>query len=168
MTHKCCSPECAVQFAEKERQSAVKKAQIAQSKLDRQRKEKLKTRSDYIKEAKTAMHAYVRKRDEGKDCISCDTILSSAGVGGGMDAGHYRSVGSAKHLEFDERNIHGQCKRCNNYLSGNAVEYRKKLIQRFGPEFVEGLEADNTPRKLTIEDLKQIKETYKRKLKELG
>ena len=166
MTHKCCSPECAEIFGREQTKKQVAKKEREETKV---RREKLKDRRDYIREAKTAMHAYVRARDAGKQCISCDKWLPvESKLGGGFDAGHFRSVGSAKHLEFDERNIHGQCKHCNNYLAGNALEYRKGLIQREGIEFVEGLENDNEPRKLTIDDLKEIKSKYREKLKSLN
>ena len=88
-------------------------------------------------------------------------------MGGGFDCGHYRSVGSAPHLRFDERNAHGQTKQCNRYGAGRAVDYRIGLIQRIGLEQVESLEADQTPKKYSIEDMKAIKDEYKRKLKEL-
>ena len=84
-----------------------------------------------------------------------------------MDAGHYRSRGSAPHLRFDERNCHAQSKKDNRYLSGNAVDYRIGLIARIGLEAVESLESDQTPRKWTIEELKAIKAEYRQKLKEL-
>jgi hypothetical protein len=165
MTHKCCSPECAEIFGREQTKLQVAKKEREETKV---RREKLKDRRDYIREAKTAMHAYVRARDAGKLCISCLKWLPvESKLGGGFDAGHFRSVGSAKHLEFDERNIHGQCKHCNNYLAGNALEYRKGLIEREGIEFVEGIENDNEPRKLTIDDLKQIKLKYREKLKNL-
>jgi len=166
MTHKSCSPECAEIFGREQTKKQVAKKEREETKV---RKEKLKGRRDYIREAKTAMHAYVRARDAGKQCISCDTWLPvESKLGGGLDAGHFRSVGSAKHLEFDERNVHGQCKHCNQYLAGNALEYRKGLIKRFNAEFVEGLENDNEPRKLTIDDLKEIKNKYREKLKSLS
>ena len=167
MTQKVCGKiECAAAFGKQETERKAAKKEREETKV---RKEKLKDRRDYIREAKTAMHAYVRARDAGKQCISCDKWLPvESKLGGGFDAGHFRSVGSAKHLEFDERNIHGQCKHCNNYLAGNALEYRKGLIQRYGIEFVEGLENDNEPRKLTIDDLKEIKSKYREKLKSLN
>jgi hypothetical protein len=160
-----CEAELGLKLLEKRKRAEAKNVRA----IDKVRAEKLKSRSDWIKEAKKAMHDYVRARDAGKQCISCPTRLPiESKLGGGFDAGHYRSVGSAKHLEFDERNIHCQCKHCNNYLAGNAVEYRHGLIARFGVGFVEGLECDNQPRKLTIDNFKQIKELYKRKLKELS
>lgn len=48
-----------------------------------------------------------------------------------------------------------------------VVEYRKGLINRHGVEFVESLESDQSSRKYTIEDLKQIRDTYRAKCKEL-
>jgi len=159
-----CEAELGLRLLEKAKRAEAKKVRA----VDKVRKEKLKSRSDWIKEAKKAMHDYVRARDAGKQCISCDTRLPiETKLGGGFDAGHYRSVGSAKHLEFDERNIHGQCKHCNDWLAGNAVEYRHGLIARFGVEFVESLECDNQPRKLTIDDLKQIRDKYRKKLRDL-
>jgi hypothetical protein len=157
-----CSIDCEVILGEK--LLAKKKLNDARKERasDKARKEKLKGRRDYIKEAKTAMHLFVRCRDAGKQCISCEKILPiESKLGGGFDAGHYRSVGSAKHLEFDERNIHGQCKHCNDYLKGNPIGYRLGLINRFNVEYVEAIEHDNAPRKLTIDDLKNIKEKYK-------
>lgn len=121
------------------------------------------------KRAKTAFHAYVRARDEGKECISCETILVKLGrVGGDYDAGHRRSVGSARHLEFDERNVHGQCKYCNSRLAGNPDGYNAKLPSRIGQEEFDALMVDESPRNLRKEDYQEIEAIYKRKLKELN
>jgi len=166
-----CSYECSVAVAEivaakskAKREKAERIADLASTKILR---EKLKRRRDFIKEAQEACNAYVRERDKNKPCISCGCSLHSGGIGGGFDAGHYRSRGAAVHLRFDESNIHGQCKRCNRRLAGNAVAYRVGLISRIGIEGVERIESDNTPRKWTIEELKAIKAHYKEKLKEL-
>lgn len=163
-----CSPECAIKQAQATRSKAERIAAIEDRKIIRAKKEKLKRRGDYIKDAQDAANAYVRYRDKDKPCISCGNPLSAGGTGGGFDAGHYRSRGAAAHLRFDaERNIHGQCKRCNRHLGGNYSEYRVGLIARIGIQAVESLEADNEPRKYTIDDLKAIKATYTAKLKEL-
>ena len=47
------------------------------------------------------------------------------------------------------------------------MDYRIGLIARIGLAAVEALEADNTPRKWTREELIEIKQTYKAKRKEL-
>lgn len=160
-----CSPVCALTLV---RTQAELKERKESRKTDRLIKKLLKTKRDWIKDAQKVVNQYVRLRDVGKPCISCGAILSIGGVGGGFDAGHYRSRGSAAHLRFDsERNIHGQCKRCNNHLAGNYSAYRVGLIARIGIEEVEALESDNTPRKYSIDDLKNIIQCYKLKIKEL-
>src|SRR6185437_11370643 len=158
-----CKVAYGIKMAEK---SAEKRNKKERAEL-RTRKEKIKTRSDYIKEAQIAFNAYIRCRDIDKPCICCDKPLITNAVGGGFDCGHYRSVGSAPQLRFDERNAHGQSKQCNRYGAGRAVDYRIGLINRYGIELVESLEADQTTKKWTIEELKEIKKLYQLKLKEL-
>lgn len=131
------------------------------------RKEAVKTRSDYIKEARIAFNAYIRLRDASQLCICCAKQLGGAAIGGGYDCGHYRSVGSAPHLRFDERNAHAQRKQCNRYGAGRAVDYRIGLIARLGLSVVEALESDSTIRKFNIEELKYIKQKYRVMLKNL-
>lgn len=88
-------------------------------------------------------------------------------LGGDYDAGHFRSVGSNKSMEFVERNIHGQCKRCNRDLRGNALEYQRGLIARYGQAYVDELLADQRVRKLTVDDFETIEKIYTQKLKDL-
>lgn len=166
-----CSYDCSVAVAEivaakskAKREKAERIAVAASTKILRM---KLKTRSQWMKEAQIAFNAYIRARDQGKPCICCGKPLGTQQVGGGFDAGHYRSIGSAPHLRFDERNCHGQQKQCNRYGAGRAVDYRIGLIARIGIEAVESLESDNELRKFSIEELKQIIATYRQKTKEL-
>lgn len=166
--------ECKVEYGQRvaaksaaRRVQDKKRAEAAQVKA---RKEALKRRSDYLKDAQKAFNAYIRARDAGKPCVCCGKPLADVGAtltGGGYDCGHYRSVGSAPHLRFDERNAHGQRKQCNRHGAGRAVDYRIGLIARIGVAAVEALEADQAPRKWSIEDLKGITARYKLMLKEL-
>ena len=166
-----CSFDCEVKLgiihaerSKAKREKAERIADIASTKILR---EKLKTKRDWTKEAQIAFNAFIRERDKGRTCICCDKHLQAERVGGGFDCGHYRSVGSAPHLRFDERNAHGQDKQCNRWGSGRAVDYRVGLIKRIGLEAVESLEADQTPKKYTIAELKAIKSHYVAKLKEM-
>ena len=166
-----CSFDCEVKLglihaerSKAKREKAERIAEIASTKILR---EKLKTKRDWTKEAQIAFNAFIRERDKGRTCICCDKHLQAERVGGGFDCGHYRSVGSAPHLRFDERNAHGQDKQCNRWGSGRAVDYRVGLIKRIGLEAVESLEADQTPKKYTIAELKDIKAYYVAKLKEM-
>lgn len=162
-----CSVSCAIELANKKKVSLKRTADRLERAETRKRKEDIKTRAEWLREAQIAVNAYIRERDKNQPCISCGCILQGELLGGGFDAGHYRSRGSAPHLRFDLRNIHGQCKRCNRYLSGNVNNFRDGLLHRIGIESLLALESDNTPRKWSIDDLKEIKALYKRKLKEL-
>ena len=154
-----CSPICATRL--------VKAAKKEEAERTKARKAAIKRIPDLIKEAQVAFNAYIRARDSGKPCICCGLPITQEAIGGGYDCGHYRSTGSASHLRFHEDNAHGQRKVCNRYGAGRAVDYRIGLIQRIGLARVEALESDNEVRKWDRETLIGIKETYKRKLKEL-
>lgn len=162
-----CSPKCALAMAPANTEKARKAIAQRERREIKVRKEKLKRRGDHVREAQQAFNAYIRARDfaAGHVCISSGKPLDWSG--NAVDAGHYRSVGSAPHLRFDERNCHAQSKQDNRFLSGNAVDYRIGLIARIGLEAVEALEADQADRKYTIEQLKGIKTYYRAKTREL-
>ena len=132
------------------------------ARVHRKRKEKLKTVSDYIREAQACVNKYIRARDYGQSCISCGSNPEQK-RGGTMEAGHYRSRGAASHLRFNTNNINLQCVKCNRYKSGNAVDYRLGLIRKIGIEKVEALESDNRPRKFSIEYLQRMKRVFSKK-----
>ncbi|WP_019097743.1 recombination protein NinG [Pseudomonas putida] len=168
-TQKVCSIACAKAMAKDPKlQKIAAKAITKQARQDLQeRREKLKTKGEHLREAQAAFNAYIRERDRlaGYACISSGRPLDWNG--NAVDAGHYRSTGAAPHLRFDENNCHAQSKHDNRYLSGNVAEYRLGLIQRIGLAAAEALEADQTPRRYTIEDLQAIKALYRQKLKDL-
>lgn len=162
-----CCVECAFEQAKFARAKDEKTKKIEEHRADKERRERMKTLRDWTKEAQIAFNAYIRERDKFSPCICCGKPLESGGIGGSFDCGHYRSVGSAPHLRFDERNAHGQRKQCNRYGAGRAVDYRIGLIARLGADSVESLESDQQPRHYSIEELKAIKSKYTAKLKEL-
>jgi hypothetical protein len=155
MAHIACSPKCALALAKEAREKKAK----ADYKV---RKEAIKTRSDWLKEAQIAFNAFIRARDAHLPCISCGRFHDGA-----WDAGHYRSVGSMPALRFHEDNCHRQCVPCNQHKAGNVVEYRIRLIERIGVDRVAFLEGPHEPAKFTIEDAKRVKAACKAKLKEL-
>jgi len=167
MGQKVCCGACAIAFAVSERGKAEKVAAVKDRRETKAKLEKLKSRGQWMKEAQTAFNQFIRARDAGKPCICCGRMSAGMVHGGDFDAGHYRSRGSAPHLKYDERNVHAQLKQCNRYDSGNVVGYRLGLIERIGLEAVEALEADQEPRKYTIDDLRAMKATYTAKAKQL-
>ena len=151
----------------------VKKQKIEQEREKRRalkaRKEALKPRSNHVKQAQQWFNRFIRMRDVGCHCISCDRPfqLSLYIRGQLFDAGHYRSVGSCPELRFEELNVHLQCVHCNRDLSGNVVEYRKRLLIKIGEKNLEWLEGPHEAKHYTIDDLKEITARYKAKCKQL-
>lgn len=161
---KVCSPSCGL--AEARNPVNQEKARKALADLDRKdiraRKEKLKSRSDFLKDTQIAFNAWVRARDAAQPCISCGRFHQ-----GKNDAGHYRTVASAPELRFEPLNCHLQCSPCNTHKSGDIVNYRISLVQRIGAEKVEWLEGPHESKKYTIDDLKALTALYRAKTKEL-
>ncbi|WP_439885630.1 recombination protein NinG [Pseudomonas syringae] len=158
-----CSPACAIVDAPRNQAKARKAlAQVERSEI-KVRKEKLKSRSDHMKDTQTAFNAWIRERDAALPCVSCGRHHE-----GKYDAGHYRTVGSNPALRFEPLNCHRQCSPCNTQLSGNIVNYRIELVRRIGITNVEWLEGPHEPQKYTIEELKALTAQYRamtRKLK---
>ena len=151
-TQVVCSWQCSLVHTSKEKEKRERKDY-------REKKEALKTRREWLKEAQVVFNRYIRERDKDLPCVSCAQHRNS------YDAGHYRSVGAAPQLRFNEDNVHKQCVHCNQHKSGNAIDYRINLVKRIGLERVEALESNNEPAKYTIEDAKEIKKLYNEKLK---
>lgn len=152
----CADPVCRTEWKRQREMEKRARAEI------RKKREELKNPQDWLKEAQSVFNSFIRERDRDLPCISCGRHHT-----GSYDAGHYRSVRAAPQLRFDERNVHKQCVPCNQYKSGNAIEYRLGLSARIGSASVELLEASNEIKRWTIEEAKEIKATYKAKLKEL-
>jgi hypothetical protein len=164
-----CSPKCGLAIKEVNQAKARKSlAQVGRAEI-KVRKEALKSRGDHMREAQAAVNEYVRLRDAHLPCISCDSTPNDNDLmtGSRWDAGHYRSVGACPELRFEPLNIHRQCVKCNRNLSGNAVEYRIRLVLRIGAEKVAWLEGLHPARKYTVEEIKAIKAEYRAKTKEL-
>ena len=162
----CLEAACALAVAGK---SKAKREKVWRKETKSKLKVLADTKPKLAQLAQKAFNAYIRQRDYGLACISCEQALSwgSEATGGVCDAGHYLSVGARVNLRFHEDNCHAQCKHCNNYLAGNSVNYRLGLLKRRGLECVEALEFDHTLNHYTKDELRQIEATYKAKLKAL-
>jgi hypothetical protein len=137
---------------EKEKQWKAKKTRL---------KKELMSLQDWLKLAQMTFNKYIRHRDKGLNCISCDKTPKKA------NAGHYFSQGGHSNVRFHEDNVHLQCEHCNSFLSGNLLNYQIGIEKRIGGERLITLhEQAHTTKKWTIQELNEIIETYKRKLKE--
>lgn len=151
-------------------------------KKDRERKEKLKSRGDFVKEAQTEVNRFRRLEElsKGRGCISCgrsqEEVQGIDGwkLGGAWDAGHFVGVGANASLRFEPSNIWLQCKSCNagsgkyaRKAATVAKAYRENLIAQEGLELVEWLEGPHEPKHYTKEDLINIRDAYRAKTREL-
>jgi hypothetical protein len=150
-----CSAICGVRLTQSQKEKKQRKETI-------QKKKELLTLSDHLKIAQATFNHWIRLRDEGLNCISCQKPPKK------KNAGHYFNANNHYAVRFDEDNVHLQCEHCNTSLSANLIPYRKYLIEKIGIERFEVLESKAyLTRNFTIEEVKEINETYKRKIKEL-
>jgi len=156
LQHYCFEPECTKVWVTKEREKQWKSTKAKM-------KEDLKTVQDWMKEAQTVFNKYIRLRDKGQPCVSCQNPKPKK-----VNAGHFYSSGGHKFLTFDESNTHLQCEYCNSFLSGNLHEYRKNIIQRIGLCELQRLDRDaQRTAKYTVDELKELIKVYKEKIKAL-
>lgn len=126
-------------------------------------KERIKTRTEYLRELQQVFNQYIRLRDRGKPCISCGKSLQ-----GKYDAGHYYSVGSYPNLRFHEDNVHGQCVECNQHKHGNLIEYGINLPKRIGAKRMDELANLRAGLlKLTKDEIVEQIKLYKQAVKNL-
>ena len=153
----CCTWECANIYAKELNEKKEKKDwQKRKAKM----KSDIMTLSDWLKIAQQHFNEYIRLRDKDQLCISCQKIPLK------KNAGHFYNANNHYNLRFDERNVHLQCEHCNTFLSGNLINYRENLIKKIGiGEFNVISEIAKETRKFTIDEVKEIAETYKKKVK---
>jgi hypothetical protein len=150
----CMNEECVRVWVEteKEKQWKAKKTRL---------KKELMSLQDWLKLAQMTFNKWIRHRDKGMSCISCGNEPKKA------NAGHYFSQGGHSNVRFNEDNVHLQCEHCNSYLSGNLLNYQIGIEKRIGGERLIALhEQAHTTKKWTIQELNEIIETYKKKLKD--
>ena len=164
-----CSMECAKTLAVSVRGKLEKQKAIRDRKADKIKRESLKSRADWAREAQSAVNAYVRIRDAAHGCVSCDRPASWDGQ---WHASHFRSVGAAPQLRFNLLNIHKSCSICNNWKSGNIIDYEPRLIAKIGADKVKWLREQSGSKPYSIEYLKRMKTIFakraRRALKRAG
>lgn len=153
-----CDSECIAQYASKKWQATKKKKHTKEKRAFKL--SDLKTRKSA---AIKACHAYIKRRDLGCNCITCNRPLT-----GKYDSGHFIKAGNHPYTRFMEKNIHSQCINCNQYNGGREKEYKEVLIKKYGHLTVKALEKLRNKKIVrTAEDYLKIERHYKQKLKEL-
>ena len=130
---------------------------------------KSKTTKKYLKKiAKTwkqkaweKFSELVRRKAKGV-CFTCGVVNRWQDC----DASHFRH----DRLDFDIRNIHCCCQKCNRFMHGNLGNYALALMEEIGIKGINQLNRDATlelglPKK-TAEDYKVLYETFDKELKQ--
>lgn len=157
-----CGVPCAIAITNANKEKARKSLERQERADIREKRVKLKSRAQYMKETQAVFNEWVRARDAALPCVSCGRFHE-----GQWHAGHYRTVGANPELRFDPLNVHKQCAPCNNHKSGDIVNYRIELVKRIGADKVTWLEGPHDPKRYTIEDLKAMKADYRAMIREL-
>lgn len=118
------------------------------------------------KDCEKVFNAYIRKRDEGKPCISCGQVKP-------LQAGHYYSVKGYDGLRFNEDNVNGECSGCNCFDDSHLILYGDNLQERIGTVKFNILKAEAAEYKrhgykFTRSELEDLIVKYREKLKELS
>jgi hypothetical protein len=125
-------------------------------------KESLLSLSDHLKLTQAVFNKYIRLRDDGLNCISCDKQPKK------KNCGHYYSSGGHSNVRFDEMNCNLQCEHCNTFLSGALIEYGINLEKKIGTdEFIMLRERAYEVKRWNKDELKELQEVYKAKIKQI-
>ena len=152
----CLKDECIKAFVEEVKVNQWKETKIRM-------KEDLKTTQDWLKEAQTIFNKYINLRDKGLPCVSCGKPIK-----GRVNASHFWNANNHHNVRFDEDNVHSSCITCNQFLSGNLLEYRIRLCSKIGQKRFDELEAKrHVTKKWTAEELQQLIKEYKTKVRQL-
>lgn len=156
-TQKVCSHKCAIIL------SRIPK----KTKEEKERKkimiENTTTIPQLIKKLEFEFNRFIRIRDLGNECISCNKKLNDIRD---FHAGHYYSAGHHSNIRFNEKNVHGQCIECNTHLHGNLIKYRSKLKNKIGEQDLHDLdEIAYLTKKWNRDELIKLFKIYKLKNK---
>lgn len=151
-----CSPICASRL--------VKEAKKQERESVKVRKEAIKSKADWAREAQSVVNKYVRLRDAHLGCVSCDKPANWQGQWHGS---HFRSVGAATAVRFNLWNIHKACSVCNNWKSGNLSEYEPRLMEKIGSDKVDWLRTQNQLVRYDVPYLKRLKKIFTKKVKRM-
>lgn len=115
--------------------------------------------SEYIRRKAADPYTYEAR------CVTCGMLAYWKD----LQAGHY-IPGRGNSILFDERGIYVQCRACNIWKYGNPIEYAKFMEETHGIEKAmlirdELHRLSKKPKQFTIQELEQIIDSYRRKIK---
>jgi hypothetical protein len=89
----------------------------------------MKSVSKLIQECQAVFNSFIRKRDAGLPCISCDAPYFT-------DCGHLFKKSTRPAMRFNPMAAHGQCRECNSKDDGNYEKFCQGIAVRYGIEYL--------------------------------
>jgi hypothetical protein len=136
----------------------------AEKRADKERKEKLKSIGVIEEECRKIVQKIARIRDRHLGCISCEKPASWDGQWHGS---HYRAHGGCSSLQFHLWNINKACWICNKLYSGRVDQQKVGIVQRYGKERLDWLDAQPKSQKNTREYLARFKKVMGKRLRRM-
>lgn len=126
---------------------------------------KAKTLGSCKNEVAKQFQLLVRIRSAAKgglaECVSCGNCYHYKQ----MHGGHYISRTNSATL-YDDRNVHPQCVRCNNFLGGNRDGYEQFMTDRYGADVIAELRQNaSQPKQWTRLELAEMIVEFRREIK---
>lgn len=177
-----CGLECSARYATKQSEKKRSKAAKEERAQTRARKEAMKPRKEFLAEAKQAVQRFRRLEElkKGSPCMSCQR--SQAEVegadgwkpGGAWDGGHFMGKGARPELALEPLNVWLQCKSCNAGSGKYArkgytvnANFETNLRATQGDALVDWLKGPHEPKHYDTDELKDIRDHYRKRAREL-
>ena len=159
--------DCLVSYilakAVKKREKIEKRQAIDNRKELKKKKATLNNLSNEKKLTQTVINKYVRLRDKGLRCISCNKY--EVDMVGYWDSGHYLTVGAHSNIRFNVNNINSQCRDCNGFKGGNPEQHRAGILRRYGQKRLDWLDGYHPLKKYTYDDLARMRKLANKRMK---
>lgn len=136
-------------------QKEAKKEQSIKKEENRQKKIELLRPDAYrAKYVQPVINEIARLIDYGQPCLATGLYDNK------MNAGHYMSVASNRTICLNLHNLHNQSFESNHWKSGDNLKYRQGLIDTYGIEYLEKVEALKKiqPVHLSRQDFERIRD----------
>jgi hypothetical protein len=126
---------------------------------------KEKSVSKLIAECQIVFNEYIRLRDAGKGCISCDSPTFT-------DCGHLFKKSTRPAMRFNPMAAAGQCRSCNSLPDGNYDAFCEGIYKRYGADYLQTViqTANNsrqTDHKWSRSELQELIKYFKSEIKKL-
>jgi len=149
-----CSPKCAIEYQNKQKQKAHDKYWDAKKKQHNQ--------DNSNESLQKSINKLVRLIDERfyQNCICCDRYLKYHEAGS-VHAAHRYNVGGHENIRWNLHDIHSATLYCNKHNTEHKTGYDKGLVLRYGLEYKEMVDGLDLKYKVLKPTTKEIKEKIK-------